>query len=123
MLGCVADLVFLRVSDKTHITGLNLTSNARFAGFPSINRHGSSLLLARVLHVGMSKGRYKEAYHSMCHLGGQELLAARDLYYIFVLLEEEASIVRNHNRHRELFSIGRNRRAVIGSSLFSNTAA
>jgi len=65
----------------------------------------------------MSKGRYEEAYASMLRLRGNELLAARDVYYIFVLLEEEASIVRGRNRFIEMFTIGRNRRAMLASCL------
>ena len=65
----------------------------------------------------MSKGRYSEAYASMLRLRGNELLAARDVYYIFVLLEEEASIVRGRNRVIEMFTIGRNRRAMLASCL------
>ena len=53
----------------------------------------------------------------MLKLRGNELLAARDLYYIFVLLEEEASITRGTNRLAELFSVGRNRRAAMASCL------
>lgn len=53
----------------------------------------------------------------MLRLRGDELLAARDLYYIFVLLEEEAAIVRGRNLFSELFSVGRNRRAMIGSTI------
>lgn len=65
----------------------------------------------------MSKGKHEKAYKAMLRLRGDELLAARDLYYIFVLLEEEAAIVRGRNLFSELFSVGRNRRAMIGSTI------
>ena len=65
----------------------------------------------------MSKGRYTEAYRSMSKLRRAEILAARDIYYTFVLLEEEASIVRGRNRFVEIFTIGRNRRAMLGSTI------
>lgn len=65
----------------------------------------------------MSKGKHEKAYNAMLRLRGDELLAARDLYYIFVLLEEEAAIVRGRNLFSELFSVGRNRRAMIGSTI------
>lgn len=65
----------------------------------------------------MAKGKYEKAYRSMLRLRGDEILAARDLYYIFVLLEEEAAIVRGRNLFWELFSVGRNRRAMIGSTI------
>lgn len=65
----------------------------------------------------MTKGRYKEAYESMFRLRGNELLAARDIFYIHVLLQEEAAIVKGKNRVLELFTVPRVRRATLASGI------
>lgn len=117
MLGYVADLVFQNVPDKPHITGLNWRLMLGSAGFPALIVMSQVFFLPESPRWLMSKGRYQKAYASMLRLRGKPLLAARDLYYIFVLLEEEASIVRGRNRLWEMFSIGRNRRAVLGSTI------
>lgn len=117
MLGYVADLVFQNVPDKPHITGLNWRLMLGSAGFPALIVMSQVWFLPESPRWLMSKGRYQKAYASMLRLRGKPLLAARDLYYIFVLLEEEASIVRGRNRLWEMFSIGRNRRAVLGSTI------
>lgn len=41
--------------------------------------------------------------------------AARDLYYIHVLLEAEKEISQGHNKFLELFTVPRNRRAALAS--------
>ena len=62
----------------------------------------------------LGRGRFEDAYHSLARLRKDPLLAARDLYYIHVLLEAEESINRGH-RFVELFTIPRNRRAALAS--------
>lgn len=117
MLGYVADLAFYAVPDKPGITGLNWRLMLGSAGFPALIVMAQMPFLPESPRWLMSKGRYEEAYQSMLRLRGHELTAARDLYYIFVLLEEEASIVRGRNRFIEIFTIGRNRRAMLGSTI------
>ncbi|KAJ5605578.1 hypothetical protein N7510_008359 [Penicillium lagena] len=67
----------------------------------------------------MKKGRAKDAYASLCRLRKTPLQAARDLYYMHSQLQMEASLVnRTSNyfkRFTELFTIPRNRRAVVAS--------
>lgn len=66
----------------------------------------------------MSKGRYKEAYESMFRIRGNELLAARDIFYIHVLLQEEEAVIKGKNlRALELFTIPRVRRATLASGI------
>jgi len=43
--------------------------------------------------------------------------AARDLYYIHVLLEAEKELTHGRNRYLELFTVPRNRRATLASSI------
>ena len=117
MLCYVADLAFYSVPDKPGITGLNWRLMLGSAGFPALIVMAQMPFLPESPRWLMSKGRYSEAYESMLRLRGHEITAARDLYYIFVLLEEEASIIRGRNRFIEIFTIPRNRRAMLGSTI------
>ncbi|KAK0523978.1 hypothetical protein OC835_006078 [Tilletia horrida] len=68
----------------------------------------------------MRKGRYTDAYASLCRLRFHKLQAARDLFYISVQLEEEAKIARGETylrRFQELFTIPRVRRATLASGV------
>ncbi|KAK9326970.1 hypothetical protein V1520DRAFT_358437 [Lipomyces starkeyi] len=68
----------------------------------------------------IKKNRFREAYNSLCRLRNHPLQAARDLYYIHVLLLAEAEIVGKANyvtRFIELFTIPRVRRATLASAI------
>ncbi|WWD16093.1 hypothetical protein CI109_100518 [Kwoniella shandongensis] len=117
MLGYVADLIFYHVGDRAGITGLNWRLMLGSAGIPALFVMAQIWFLPKSPRWLMSKGKYEKAYRSMLRLRGHELLAARDLYYIFVLLEEEAAMVRGRNKFFEIFTIPRNRRAMIGSTI------
>lgn len=66
----------------------------------------------------MKKGKYQNAYNSLCKLRNTEVQAARDLYSIHVQLVEEAAVIGTGNyvsRFIELFTIPRVRRATLAS--------
>jgi len=63
----------------------------------------------------ISRNRHREAFESLCRLRHTKLQAARDLFMINALLEEEASLVTGKSAIVELFSVPRNRRATIAS--------
>lgn len=66
----------------------------------------------------IKKGRYSDAFKSLCRLRNTPLQAARDLYYIYAQLLEEAEIIGHNNyvtRFIELFTIPRVRRATLAS--------
>lgn len=66
----------------------------------------------------MKKGRYPEAYKSLCKLRNTPLQAARDLYYVHAQLAIESSIIGETSyltRFTELFTIPRVRRATLAS--------
>ncbi|KAF8736151.1 hypothetical protein AX14_000792 [Amanita brunnescens Koide BX004] len=115
MLGFVCDLMFFRVPDKPHIRGLNWRLMLASAGIPAL------VLLVQVLFCPesprwyVSKGRYDKAFQSLVRLRTHPLQAARDLYYMHVLLEAEKSIQRDRNLFFELFTVWRNRRATRAS--------
>ncbi|KAF8519113.1 hypothetical protein BU17DRAFT_75968 [Hysterangium stoloniferum] len=90
---------------------------------------GSAFLPAVPLLIGIyfcpesprwyiKKGRYHDAYKSLCRLRNTPLQAARDLYYIHAQLAVEADIIGKSNyvtRFIELFTIPRVRRATLAS--------
>nr|ODN95042.1 D-xylose-proton symporter [Cryptococcus depauperatus CBS 7855] len=117
MLGYIADLIFYHVSDPHNITGLNWRLMLGSAGLPAVFVMAQVFFLPESPRWLMNQGQYEKAYRSMLRLRGHELLAARDLFYIHVLLEEENSIIRGRSLIKELFTIPRNRRAMIGSTI------
>ncbi|KAL2044666.1 hypothetical protein N7G274_002440 [Stereocaulon virgatum] len=86
---------------------------------------GSAMIPALPLLIGVyfcpesprwyiKKGRYSNAFRSLCRLRNTPLQAARDLYYIHAQIQEEADIIGRSNyvtRFIELFTIPRVRRA------------
>ncbi|KAG8770729.1 hypothetical protein FRC12_004084 [Ceratobasidium sp. 428] len=116
MLGFVADLVFYHVKDTYHIKGLNWRLMLGSAGAPAVFVMAQVYLCPESPRWLMGKGRYPEAFESLCRLRKTKLMAARDLYYIHTLLEaEEAVKTRSSFRVLELFTVPRNRRAALGS--------
>lgn len=65
----------------------------------------------------MSKGRHKKAFGSLARLRWSKVQAARDLFYMNTLLEAESELSHGATKIKELFTIGRNRRAMIGSEI------
>ncbi|EKM80826.1 hypothetical protein AGABI1DRAFT_119397 [Agaricus bisporus var. burnettii JB137-S8] len=115
MLGFVMDLAFFKVPNTTHITGLNWRLMLGSAGVPAL------FIVVQVFFVPesprwlLSKGRYRDAYESLCSVRMHPIQAARDLYYMNVLLEAENEMQRHGSRFFELFTVPRNRRATLAS--------
>lgn len=74
----------------------------------------------------MKKGRYIDAWHSLCKLRNTHLQAARDLYYMHCLLDQEKVLVEEaglsanasvFTRFAELFTVPRIRRATWASGI------
>lgn len=64
----------------------------------------------------MGKGRYQEAFKSLQSIRNNDLCAARDLFYQYVLLQEEESFdAPLSQRLKELFTVRRNRNASVGA--------
>ncbi|KAH8995253.1 hypothetical protein EDB86DRAFT_1186773 [Lactarius hatsudake] len=115
MFGYVADLAFYKVPDKPHIKGLNWRLMLASAGLPALFLMAQIFICPESPRWLISKGRYPDAYRSLERLRRHPMQAARDLYYIHVLLEAEKELTRGRNRYLELFTIPRNRRATLGS--------
>ncbi|CDR42842.1 CYFA0S10e02938g1_1 [Cyberlindnera fabianii] len=64
----------------------------------------------------MGKGRYSDAWDSLRSIRRHDITAARDLFYQYVLLQEEEGMdVPTMQRLKELFTVRRNRNASIGA--------
>lgn len=98
MLGFVADLIFLNVGNRPHITGLNWRLMLASAGMPALFVMAQVWFCPESPRWLIGKGRYDAAYRSLARLRKDPLLAARDLYYIHVLLEAEESLDRGNRK-------------------------
>ncbi|KAI5984767.1 hypothetical protein EDC04DRAFT_2914118 [Pisolithus marmoratus] len=113
--GDLIDLVFYFIPDSGGIRGLNWRLMLASAGIPGL------IVCLQVLNAPESprwligKGRYEDAFNELCRLRFSRVQAARDLYYIHVLLEAENEMKKGRNRVVEMFTIPRNRNAAIAS--------
>lgn len=116
-LGDLIDVAFYFVPSKPGTTGLNWRLMLGSAGIPAL------LVCCQVLWAPESprwligKGRYNEAFRELTRLRRSRVQAARDLYYIHVLLVAEEEIKQGRNRIREMFTVRRNRNAMIASGI------
>lgn len=65
----------------------------------------------------MSKGRHNSAYESMTTLRFNKIQAARDQFYMAELLRAEETMKIGQSKIRELFTVPRNRRAMLASEI------
>ncbi|KAI0767794.1 hypothetical protein C8Q74DRAFT_1370501 [Fomes fomentarius] len=118
MLGYVMDLAFQNVRDPPGVTGLNWRLMLASAGIPALIVAAQIYLCPESPRWYMMKGRYPKAFESLRRFRHTDLQAARDLYYIHVLLEAEKAVSSQHrNKFLELYTVPRNRRATLASSI------
>lgn len=117
MLGTVSSLAFYHVPDVPHITGLNWRLMLGSACFPAFFVMAQVYFCPESPRWLIGRGRYVEAYESLCRLRHTKLQAARDLFMINALLEEEANLATGRAAILELFSVPRNRRAALASGI------
>ena len=65
----------------------------------------------------MQKGRHHSAYESLCRLRFVKVQAARDQFYMHMGLQAENKISSGRNKVKEMFTVPRNRRAMIASEI------
>lgn len=65
----------------------------------------------------IKKGRYSDAYKSLCRLRSHNIQAARDLYYMSLLIDISNKMNEGRNPLVDIFRIGRNRRALYASQI------
>ncbi|KAJ7463227.1 hypothetical protein FB451DRAFT_463887 [Mycena latifolia] len=115
MLGDLIDVAFYFIPDQSGIKGLNWRLMLASAGFPALVVCCLVLFAPESPRWLIGRGRYQEAYNELLRLRFSPVQAARDLYYIHVLLEAENEILTGRNRLWEMVSIARNRNAAIAS--------
>ncbi|KAG1848848.1 hypothetical protein C8R48DRAFT_778779 [Suillus tomentosus] len=113
-LGDLIDLVFYFIPDAPGVTGLNWRLMLGSAGVPGLVVCLQILFAPESPRWLISKGRYEDAFNELCRLRFSHVQAARDLYYIHVLLEAENDM-EGRNRMVEMFAIPRNRHAALAS--------
>ncbi|KIK37349.1 hypothetical protein CY34DRAFT_15757 [Suillus luteus UH-Slu-Lm8-n1] len=114
-LGDLIDLAFYFIPDTPGVTGLNWRLMLGSAGIPGLIVCLQVLFAPESPRWLISKGRYEDAFHELCRLRFSRVQAARDLYYIHVLLEAENEMKQGRNRVVEMFTIPRNRHAALAS--------
>ncbi|KAK9472296.1 uncharacterized protein V1510DRAFT_417876 [Dipodascopsis tothii] len=116
MLGYVADVAFYYVKDTHNITGLNWRLMLASAMFPALVVCSQVYFCPESPRWYMGKNRHADAFKSMCALRTHKLLAARDQFYMNVLLIEENNLqVGTLRRLKEMFTVARNRHAAQAS--------
>ncbi|KAI6118445.1 hypothetical protein F5141DRAFT_619625 [Pisolithus sp. B1] len=114
-LGTLVDLAFYYVPDAGGINGLNWRLMLASAGIPGLIVCLQAPFAPESPRWLISKGRYEDAFNELCRLRFSRVQAARDLYYIHVLLEAENEMKKGRNRLVEMFTIPRNRNAALAS--------
>ena len=118
MLGYVSDLIFFKVPDPAGIVGLRWRLMMSSAMLPALVVIAFVFLCPESPRWYMSKDRHYKAYESMSRLRFNKVQAARDIFYMHTLLEAEKELsFKGQNKLKELISIPRNRRALVGSEI------
>ncbi|EKG11024.1 Sugar/inositol transporter [Macrophomina phaseolina MS6] len=117
MLGYVADLALYEVPDTSVATGLNWRLMMASAMLPAVIVCCFVFMCPESPRWYMSKGRHAAAYHAMCQLRYNKIQAARDLFYMAELLKAEEGMKIGQSKVKELFTVPRNRRAMLASEI------
>ncbi|KAF1962909.1 putative MFS sugar transporter [Byssothecium circinans] len=117
MLGYVADLAFYGVHDTSNITGLNWRLMMASAMIPAVIVCFFVFMCPESPRWYMSKGRHAAAYQAMTSLRYNKIQAARDLFYMAELLKTEENMRIGQSKIRELWTVPRNRRAMLASEI------
>ena len=117
MFGYASDLAFYGVPDKHNITGLNWRLMMASAMLPAVIVCFFVFLCPESPRWYMSKGRHASAYQAMCKLRYNKIQAARDLFYMAELLKAEETMKVGQSKIKELYTVPRNRRAMIASEI------
>jgi len=117
MLGYVADLALYEVPDTAVATGLNWRLMMASAMLPAVVVCCFVFMCPESPRWYLSKGRHAAAYHAMCQLRYNKVQAARDLFYMAELLKAEEGMKIGQSKIKELFTVPRNRRAMLASEI------
>lgn len=117
MIGYAADIAFYGVPDKPNIVGLNWRIMMASAMLPAVIVCLFVFYAPESPRWYMSKGRHASAYGSMCKLRYIKVQAARDIFYMAELLKAEDNMKIGQSKIRELWTVPRNRRAMVASEI------
>ncbi|ELQ37140.1 MFS hexose transporter [Pyricularia oryzae] len=119
MIGYVADLAFYFVPDHGVELGLNWRLMMGSAGIPAVIVCCLIPLCTESPRWYLTKGRHADAFRAICTLRHEKVQAARDLFYMHVLLEAERETMSMGTRNQiaELFTVRRNRNAMVASEI------
>lgn len=118
MLGFAFGLAFYPVPDHGIELGLNWRLMMGSAMLPAI-------VVCCLIHLCpesprwyLTKGRHRDAYSTVCKLRFNKVQAARDLFYMYTLLEAERETmsIGRSTRIKEFFTLRRNRNAIVAST-------
>ncbi|CCH42225.1 putative membrane protein [Wickerhamomyces ciferrii] len=116
MLGYVFCLAFYHIPDRGIGGGLNWRIMLGSAMIPATIALFQIPFIPESPRWLMGKGRYMEAFKSLRSIRNHEISAARDLFYQYVLLQEEESFEAPFTQKvKELVTVRRNRNATIAS--------
>ncbi|KAI5777753.1 hypothetical protein EDC01DRAFT_386336 [Geopyxis carbonaria] len=116
MLGYMSSVAFFNVHSDS-IEGLNWRLMLASAMVPPLFVITQVYFCPESPRWYMSKGQHKNAFQSLARLRWCNLQAARDIFYMKTLLDAEGEMKSGRNRVVEMFKVGRNRRAMIGSEV------
>lgn len=128
MVGYAADLAFFFVPDAGVQLGLNWRLMMGSAMIPAVVVCALIPMSVESPRWYLSKNRHADAFAAMCKLRFEKVQAARDLFYAHTLLKAEREVdsatasggagkTKKNSKLRELFTVRRNRNAVIASEL------
>ncbi|ODQ79690.1 hypothetical protein BABINDRAFT_161408 [Babjeviella inositovora NRRL Y-12698] len=117
MFGYVSSLAFYHVGDHGIGEGLNWRLMLGSAMIPALFVCVQILWCPESPRWLMGKNRHLEAYYSLRSLRCDEISAARDCFYQYVLLNEENALseMTFFQKVNSLFSVRRNRNSAIGA--------
>ncbi|KAH6848313.1 hypothetical protein B0I37DRAFT_161104 [Chaetomium sp. MPI-CAGE-AT-0009] len=119
MVGYIADLAFFFVPDSGVELGLNWRLMMGSAMLPAIVVCLLAYKCPESPRWYLTKDRHSDAFDAVSQLRFEKVQAARDLFYTHTLLqtEKDAMSIGSKNRIMELFTIRRNRNAMVASEI------
>jgi MFS family permease len=119
MVGYAADVGFYFVPDHGIELGLNWRLMLGSAGLPAVIVCCLIFLAPESPRWYLNNGKQEKAYSAIARLRYEKVQAARDLFYMQVLLEaeKEAMSIGKTSRIKEILTVRRNRNAMIASEV------
>ncbi|KAA8904797.1 hypothetical protein FN846DRAFT_951930 [Sphaerosporella brunnea] len=116
MIGYVCDVAFMNVKTEA-VPDLNWRMMLASAMVPPILVCAQVYFCPESPRFELSKGRHRRAFNSLARLRWSRVQAARDLFYMKTLLDAEGQMSTGLTKLKEMFTVGRNRRAMQASEL------